>query len=230
MNINKLKENEYIKFVPQANTSPWEFELDKDKKPYFPFVESQAYIDIHVDILLCDYDSDEDYIEKIGYANLALINSHVFEETTFMHVDCDDGQLSDIMEEMDYANIEDSYMDFNLIHPYAPFMILRNLHVDKEYRRMGIGKSIIQFAHEYIGSLFNLKLNLVIWEIAYYNKTTDGDRFTQADYDANIAFSKAVGGEIFSTYNHSTFFFYNEGSEKIDEDLIDELLEQCDKL
>ena len=75
MNINKLKENEYIKFVPQANTSPWEIELDKDKKPYFPFVESQAYIDIHIDILLCDYDSDEDYIEKMEVPQPAPVQS-----------------------------------------------------------------------------------------------------------------------------------------------------------
>lgn len=209
MNTNKLKENEYIKIVPQIDTTPWTVELDKNNKPYFPYTEMQAYTDIRVDVLLCDSNTDDDYIEKIGYADIALINSHIFEETTFMHVDCDDGYLSGIMEEMNYHNQEDNYDSYGLDYPYAPFMILRSLHIDKEYRRMGIGKAIIQFAHEYIGSLFNLQLNLIVWEIAYYNQTTDGERFTQADYDVNIAFSKAVGGREFSKYQSSRFFLYN---------------------
>lgn len=224
MNINKLKESEYIKFVPQINTAPWTVELDEEGNPYFPFTETQVYTDIHVDVLLCDYETDDDYIEKIGYADIALINSHIFEETTFMHVDCDDGHLSGIMEEMNYHAQEDNYNDFGLDYPYAPFMILRTLHIDKEYRRMGLGKSIIQFAHEYIGSLFNLDLNLIAWEVAYYNKTTDGERFTQADYDANIAFSIAIGGHVFSKYKNSIFFFYNN-DEFIDED-IDEIVDE----
>ena len=77
-----------------------------------------------------------------------------------------------------------------------------------------------QFAHEYIGSLFNLDLNLITWEVAYYNKTTDGEKFTQADYDANIAFSIAIGGHVFSKYKNSIFFFYND-DEKSDEDFDD---------
>lgn len=221
--MNKiLKEREYIKFVPHINTEPWTVELDKEGNPYFPFTELQSYTDIHVDVLLCDYETDDDYIEKIGYADIALINSQVFEETTFMHVDCDDGYLSGIMEAMNYHNQENNYDKFGLDYPYAPFMILRTLHIDKEYRRIGLGKALIQFAHEYIGSLFNLDLNLITWEVAYYNKTTDGEKFTQADYDANIAFSKAIGGEVFSTYNHSTFFFYNADDEEFDEMLLDE--------
>lgn len=209
MNINKLKESEYIKFVTQINTNPWTFELDEDGNPYFPFTETQVYTDIHVDVLLCDYETDDDYIEKIGYADIALINSHVFEETTFLHVDCDDGHLSGIMEAMNYYNQENNYDKFGLDYPYVPFMILRTLHINKEYRRMGLGKSIIQFAHEYIGSLFNLDLNLITWEVAYYDKTTDGEKFTQADYDVNIDFSKAIGGKEFSKYESSRFFFYN---------------------
>ena len=216
MNINKLKESEYIKLVPQVDTTPWTVELDKNNKPYFPYTETQVYTDIRVDILLCDYDIDDDYIEKIGYADIALINPHIFEETTFMHVDCEDGQLSGIMEEMNYHDQDDNYDNYGLDYPYAPFMILRSLHVDKEYRRMGIGKAIIQFAHEYIGSLFNIDLNLIAWEVAHYTKTTDGEKFTQADYDANIAFSQSIGGREFSKYQSSRFFLYNsdEDSDK----------------
>ncbi len=216
MNINKLKESEYIKLVSKIDTTPWTVELDKNNKPYFPYTETQVYTDIRVDILLCDYDTDDDYIEKIGYADISLINSHIFEETTFMHVDCEDGQLSGIMEEMNYHDQDDNYDSYGLDYPYAPFMILRSLHVDKEYRRMGIGKAIIQFAHEYIGSLFNLDLNLIAWEVAYYTKTTDGEKFTQADYDANIAFSQSIGGREFSKYQSSRFFLYNsdEDSDK----------------
>ena len=33
MNINKLKESEYIKFVPQINTAPWTVELDEEGNP-----------------------------------------------------------------------------------------------------------------------------------------------------------------------------------------------------
>ena len=211
MNINKLKESEYIKFVPQINTAPWTVELDTEGNPSFPYAETQVYTDIRVDILLCDYETDDDYIQKIGYADIALINSHVFEETTFMHVDCEDGHLAGIMEEMEYHSQENNYHRFGLDFPYAPFMILRTLHINKEYRRMGIGKAIIQFAHEYVGALFNLDLNLITWEVAYYNKTTDGEKFTQADYDANIAFSKSIGGHEFSKYKNSRFFFINLG-------------------
>lgn len=136
-----------------------------------------------------------------------------------MHVDCDDGHLSGIMEAMNYHAQEDNYSNFGLDYPYAPFMIVRTLHINKEYRRMGLGKSIIQFAHEYIGSLFNLNLNFITWEVAYYDKTTDGEKFTQADYDANIAFSIAIGGHVFSKYESSRFFFYNS-DESLAEDLL----------
>lgn len=43
MNINKLKESEYIKLVPQVDTTPWTVELDKNNKPYFPYTETQVY-------------------------------------------------------------------------------------------------------------------------------------------------------------------------------------------
>ena len=69
-----------------------------------------------------------------------------------------------------------------------------------------------------------MDLNLITWEVAYYNKTTDGERFTQADYDANIAFSIAIGGHVFSKYKNSIFFFYNN-DEFIDED-IDEIVDE----
>lgn len=232
MKINKLKESEYIKLVPQVDTTPWTVELDDDNEPHFPYTEMQVFTDIRVDVLLCDSDTDDDYIEKIGYADIALINSHIFEETTFMHVDCENGQLSGIMEEMNYHDQRDNYDNLGFDSAYSPFMILRTLHIDKKYRRMGIGKSIIQFAYEYIGALFNLNLNLIAWEVAYYNKTTDGEKFTQADYDANIAFSQAIGGREFSKYQNSRYFLYNSDDrfrDVQDDDHEDELDEDFDR-
>lgn len=227
MNIKKLKENQYIKFIPQINTIPWTVELDENNEPYFPYTETQVYTDIHVDVLLCDYKTDGDYIEKIGYADIAVINSHVFERTTFMHIDCDDGHLSRILEEMAFYNHEDNYMVFGLSMEYEPFMILRNIHIDKEYRRMGIGKAIIQFAHEYIGAILNLNLNSIVWEVSFFDKTIDDEPFTEKDFDNLIAFSKAIGGHEFSNpIFELKYFFYNNNPFSIDEKLLEEFLKE----
>ena len=104
-------------------------------------------------------------------------------------------------------------------------MILRNIHIDKEYRRMGIGKAIIQFAHEYIGAILNLNLNSIVWEVSFFDKTIDDEPFTEKDFDNLIACSKAIGGHEFSNpIFELKYFFYNNNPFSIDEKLLEEFL------
>lgn len=132
-----------------------------------------------------------------------------------MHIDCDDGHLSRILEEMAFYNHEDNYMVFGLSMEYEPFMILRNIHIDKEYRRMGIGKAIIQFAHEYIGAILNLNLNSIVWEVSFFDKTIDDEPFTEKDFDNLIAFSKAIGGHEFSNPIFELKYFFHNNNPSI---------------
>lgn len=198
----------YLNMKPSIDLWQWDMCTDSKGKFWYPCGESQVYTEVLLDIVL--EDEGGEIIDKVGSAQLWIINAHRFRKNTFQEVDGESGEMFNHLEALKYWNHERNYVSKGFDYPFQPFVILNRLFINEKYRGKGIGKSVIKNANKIVNDIFNLDTTILqwaAWPLADLHEVIQ--KPSEEDLKQLHKFARKVGAKTLHKEDDLKYFIYH---------------------